>query len=801
VYSGVDPQYGPVAVKVFHLVAEDAAQQFRRELRILQRLRGLDSIVEVHRSGTTSKGEPYLVTQYLSGGSLQEAIERGAPMSWRRAGRYLVSVARAVESAHRAGVIHADLKPSNILLDDHDVPYVCDFGISRIVDGSQTITTRQLLTPNYAAPEVFDELPESAGTDIYALGATLAGLVAGRPPFQSTSKNSPAATMLRVMHDPPPTLTEFGAPVRLSQIVRRAMAKDSRDRFGTAGELAAAITDCLAHDRDGSDDVVPALDPRLPPSTPQEPDEAPAGGAPASRRRRYRWLAAVAVAAVAAAGGGAWFLTRPDPPGPRTVTVAVDGSGDFSTVEAALTELEPGSTIMLSPGLHETPDTIRPSGVITVIGAGADQTRLIGHGDGPVIEATGGSVTIQDMAVDYDGTTEDVDVIRLTDTTVHLTGLSVTGGTRHGIVVGGGSRGTIEHSLLGDNDGSGLVQGGSSDLDLVGVTGSDNLGSGFIWVDDATGEIRECVAERNEKDGFLVADDGSPELVNNSGTGNRESGFAWSDRAAGEARNNTSEQNSNHGFTIASEAAPSLIGNAASGNERSGFAWIEQSAGNGRDNQSSNNRHQGYLIADSAIPALESNTATGNGEAGFQWISSGSSSLVVNRAESNDQDGFAVGPDGGAIDLTGNESVGNGRHGFAWTGAISGAVIDNIARDNGSNGFDLRSDAGATLDGNQAISNESHGFVAPDTDPLATANTASDNGGSDWLSAADGPVSDDPARPEPAPDDPQPADEPAAEEPQPADEPAPDEPAAEEPQPADEPAGEEPPPAEEPAAA
>ena len=167
-----------------HLVA-----RFRREAETAARL-DHPNIVPIYQVGETADGFPYYTMKYAPAGSLLQA--RGPLRQHpRQSVQLMVKVARAVHYAHEQGVLHRDLKPGNILLDDHGEPLVSDFGLARC-EAVSSYLTRSLAsfgTPGYIAPEQADgpaaQLTPSA--DIYSLGAMLFELLAGRPPSSGTT--------------------------------------------------------------------------------------------------------------------------------------------------------------------------------------------------------------------------------------------------------------------------------------------------------------------------------------------------------------------------------------------------------------------------------------------------------------------------------------------------------------------------------------------------------------------------------------------------------------------------------------
>lgn len=230
-----------------------------------------------------SPAQAYLVTELAEGGSLDNLLRpAGKPTTrvpLRQALVYLEQLAAALDEAHRAGIIHRDIKPKNILLDRQGRVLLADFGLAMTINNSVALKTMQSVfgTPEYTAPEVWEDKVGKA-SDIYALGAVLYEMLAGQAPFQG----SLPALLKQHLHDPVPRLRDrqpdLAYPVRLDEILAQAMAKDPADRPRSATELfrlaRQVYRDALTNPGPAYAAPRPASAPPPSQSTP-DPDPAP----------------------------------------------------------------------------------------------------------------------------------------------------------------------------------------------------------------------------------------------------------------------------------------------------------------------------------------------------------------------------------------------------------------------------------------------------------------------------------------------------------------------------------------------
>ncbi|MFE3003131.1 protein kinase [Nocardia sp. NPDC059246] len=219
-----------VAVKVLTCELDENRERFFREQQAMGRLTGHPNILGVLGVGETETGQPYLVMPYLPQGSLDARIRREGALSVEDVLHLGVKIAGALETAHRAEILHRDVKPANILLTDYNEPALADFGIAHLAGGFRTATGVVTGSPAYTAPEILGGDPPSHASDVYGLGATLFCALTGHAAFERRSGEQVVAQFLRITAQEIPDLREIGIPEDLSMVIEAAMSRDPGER-------------------------------------------------------------------------------------------------------------------------------------------------------------------------------------------------------------------------------------------------------------------------------------------------------------------------------------------------------------------------------------------------------------------------------------------------------------------------------------------------------------------------------------------------------------------------------------------
>jgi serine/threonine protein kinase len=231
-----------VAVKILSGQLDDLAlARFDRERRAMGALSAHPNIVTIFSSGLTDDGRPFIVMEYLPGGAMAERVERDGPLEWQETADVGVKLSSALETAHRAGVLHRDMKPENIFVSSLNAPKIGDFGIARVEGTPQTQSAVITASIAHAAPELIDGKPPSVQSDIYGLASTLVTLLTGAPPFTRPTDESIVPVLSRITTEPLPDLRPLGVPAELCEVVEQAMAKDPAMRFASVEAFGRAI--------------------------------------------------------------------------------------------------------------------------------------------------------------------------------------------------------------------------------------------------------------------------------------------------------------------------------------------------------------------------------------------------------------------------------------------------------------------------------------------------------------------------------------------------------------------------------
>jgi len=355
VWAADDVELGRrVALK---LLARDAdPARFEREAQAVAAL-AHPNICRLYDYGEAD-GRPFMVLEYLGGGTLEDRLVPGEPYPPEETERIARELAAGLEHAHARGLIHRDLKPANVLFDDEGVAKIADFGIARLVgSGTLTETGTLLGTAAYISPEQAQGLPATAASDVYSFGVILYRMLAGRLPFESESPIELARMHIQErpfpLADARPT-----APPALAALAEASLAKDPQARPPDGGALVRALSS-------GEQALTLGDAPTIVAGS--EPTRVIPRGGPGGRRRRPvplpLVLAALLLLGAGAAGVAIAFLvgrSNDSTPAPSSAARRTRASGTTTTAPSTTTPTASTSTAASTRTTTTAPTTVAP---------------------------------------------------------------------------------------------------------------------------------------------------------------------------------------------------------------------------------------------------------------------------------------------------------------------------------------------------------------------------------------------------------------------------------------------------------
>lgn len=342
-----------VALKVLprHFASDEQfIKRFQQEAKLLAQLQH-PHILPVFDFGTAG-GYTYLVMPLVKTGTLSDLM-KGEPLSLRQVRTIVSQLGDALDYAHSRGLVHRDVKPSNVLVDERGNCLLTDFGIAKLVSGASKLTTAGGIigTPAYMSPEQGLGQTLDGRSDLYSLGVILHELATGHAPYDA---ETPIAVVLKHVHDPLPKPRSLNPdlPVRLEKVILKTLAKKPEDRYATCKELVEALEAAIPHDT-----LVGVKSPAA--------DET-IRLTPTSEGGRTRWLWAVGglltvglIALGAVLVGGPLLAPAPTPtqmPTTAAPTLAPATAAPSPTPASVVAEVSPTS-VLLTPAPTEAPPT------------------------------------------------------------------------------------------------------------------------------------------------------------------------------------------------------------------------------------------------------------------------------------------------------------------------------------------------------------------------------------------------------------------------------------------------------------
>lgn len=334
-----------VAIKLMHRdISSDADQleRFRREARAVARLNHAH-VVTVIDFGEDD-GRPYIVLELVEGETLKRRIRRVGRLEVDEAVAYAIEIGRALSAAHAERLVHRDVKPQNVLIDDEGRAKVTDFGIARSLEThGLTATGRVLGTTDYVAPEQALDHEVTRQSDVYSLGVVLYEMLVGEPPFKADSQV--AVAMKHVQERMPDVqLMRPDVSSALAAVVDRATAKELPNRYATATQLVDDLEHVLAIEAARAGETTGEASAVLR-ELPGETTEL----APMRLRSPRRWLLSVALVALVASGVVGFLATRTEPGPGEVARTPPPGLSDVRLTSDAASDYDPQGDDRESP--------------------------------------------------------------------------------------------------------------------------------------------------------------------------------------------------------------------------------------------------------------------------------------------------------------------------------------------------------------------------------------------------------------------------------------------------------------------
>jgi hypothetical protein len=249
VYRAVETETGrPVALKILKVdtIHAHLIETFHREIQALAAVSDHPNIVTLYRPSTTADGRPALVLE-LCRESLAQQVRTSGPLDPVDVTRVGIRVAGALETAHRNGFLHRDMKPQNILVTQFGEPALADFGVAALQASAQSTAGVFGFTTLHAAPEMLEGQNLSPATDVYGLASTMYQLLTGQAPFATYENEAPASVILRILRDPVRPLRVEHVPISLADLLEAALSKAPEGRPRSALEFAQALQSVEAY--------------------------------------------------------------------------------------------------------------------------------------------------------------------------------------------------------------------------------------------------------------------------------------------------------------------------------------------------------------------------------------------------------------------------------------------------------------------------------------------------------------------------------------------------------------------------
>jgi parallel beta-helix repeat protein len=724
-------------------------QRFVEEAQLVAQLNhpGIVRIYDVFQQNNTG----YMVMEYLHGETLGAKLKRaGGVLPVDEAVDYILQVCDALEVVHRAGYIHRDIKPDNIIHCEDERLVLIDFGAARHFVANQTATYTVMLTPSYAAPEQYS----SAGrldprTDIYGLAATLYHLITGVPPLPALDRTSGFDL-------PPPHLVEPEVGEALSRAIQQGLSMRMDERPASVAEFAQLINEALEEDLQPPASVPSSVQPppasvpppaQSPPASVPPPAQSPPMPQPSRHASAWEsvweWIQENAWVVSLILLFTLFLIARPfvsELIWPTVIELSPEDTQE--TIIKAFERIRAGGTIRLESGSYYIDTDIvieKPIKLVGVSGSvsfGTYHKSLVfrAEGDSQVQNITFQNTAIRvkkgDVAIiNCKSLAGNVDysAIKATSSALVRAENCVVRGYLHGIYAEGNATLKAYNNTCEGNKQGGIALFGSAQGEVSGNACRNNGLHRIAAEQQSRLVARNNTCEGNKRIGIALFGSAQGEVSGNACRNNRLHGICAGNQSRLVARNNTCEGNKDSGISLFGSAQGEVESNTCRNNDILGIAADEQSRLVARNNTCEGNRYSGIALFGSAQGEVSGNACRNNGYHGI--AASQQSRLVArnNTCEGNKRIGIALfGSAQGEV--SGNTCRNNGLHGIAAEQQSRLVAHNNTCEGNKQDGIGLFDSAQGEVSGNACRNNGIHGIAANDRSRLvARNNTCEEN--------------------------------------------------------------------------
>ncbi len=596
---------------------QKAGQQFKQEAQILHDFDhpNLPKVKDYFAIGE----DRFLVMELIEGLDLEKKLlQEDSPSPLEKDVLGMAhQILEALSYCHARHIIHRDVKPANVIADEKGRVVLVDFGIARIFEeNAQTIVRGR--TSYFSPPEQYSRRGQiDERSDIYSFGATMYNLLTGQPP-EDAMERALGGTLVK------PSDLNANISTKTEEIILKCLEMDQAKRFQNVGQVLAAL--------DG---------------------HAPTRSQPKTEIRK---------------AAGTATKTNVD----NTVRIDISARPTtYGELEAALTDAEQDTTIILGEGVYRLDNPLSISKQVHLQGKGIDKTVLSSKwGQFLLSFNCEEKIQLQGITFFLERSGVASNVVEMKAHEVEVRECKFTGGVYDSSEESGGCglwlndvvSGIVTQCVFDKNDRIGLVAAGRTNV-VIEKNMLEHNSTGILLIDRSEGAIRHNVCRNNSRHGIQVCGFASPAITDNECSSNNHCGITFYDNATGTCEQNTCRLNSAYGIQVCGNANPRLLQNHCQANKESGISVFQEGTCLCEKNKCEGNSSFGIEMFDSAAPILRSNICIGNKRSGIGFFEDSTGVAEKNRCTQNQEYGIFI-SDRATLRLKDNDLTGNGKGEF-----------------------------------------------------------------------------------------------------------------------------------------